>query len=42
MMSLFVRLEHVGGLTMPPSSEQFEKQADLFSAKIHSHKLPTV
>lgn len=31
MKSLFAELAHVGVLTMPPSNELFENQADLFS-----------
>jgi hypothetical protein len=32
MKSPFAELAHVGVLTMPPSNELFETQADLFSA----------
>lgn len=31
MKSSFAELAHVGVLTMPPSNELFENQADLFS-----------
>jgi hypothetical protein len=34
MKNLFTKLGHVGSLTEPPSNEQFEPQADLFSANV--------